>query len=106
MREAVIVSTARTPIGRAYRGAFNTTPAPTLGGHAIAHAVATAHDYAHAYAIALAPAPGLAPSPLSLLTPVPMPLPLPVLFAEPDSIPPLDYIIKTGLMVSAWLTIW
>ena len=39
MREAVIVSTARTPIGRAYRGAFNTTPAPTLGGHAIAHAV-------------------------------------------------------------------
>ena len=27
MREAVIVSTARTPIGRAYRGAFNDTPA-------------------------------------------------------------------------------
>ncbi|WP_286828291.1 MULTISPECIES: acetyl-CoA C-acyltransferase [Kordiimonas] len=39
MREAVIVSTARTPIGRAYRGAFNVTPAPTLAGHAIAHAV-------------------------------------------------------------------
>jgi acetyl-CoA C-acetyltransferase len=39
MREAVIVSTARTPIGKAYRGAFNATPAPTLGGHAIAHAV-------------------------------------------------------------------
>jgi len=39
MREAVIVSTARTPIGKAYRGAFNDTPAPTLGGHAIAHAV-------------------------------------------------------------------
>jgi len=39
MREAVIVSTARTPIGRAYRGAFNATPSPTLGGHAIAHAV-------------------------------------------------------------------
>ena len=38
-REAVIVSTARTPIGRAYRGAFNDTDAPTLGGHAIAHAV-------------------------------------------------------------------
>ena len=32
MREAVIVSTARTPIGRAYRGAFNNTNGPTLGG--------------------------------------------------------------------------
>ena len=39
MREAVIVSTARTPIGKAYRGAFNNTEAPTLGGHAIMHAV-------------------------------------------------------------------
>ena len=39
MREAVIVSTARTPIGRAYRGAFNDTQAQALGGHAIAHAV-------------------------------------------------------------------
>ncbi|WP_310497944.1 acetyl-CoA C-acyltransferase [Sandarakinorhabdus sp.] len=39
MREAVIVSTARTPIGRAFRGAFNATPSPTLAGHAIAHAV-------------------------------------------------------------------
>ena len=39
MREAVIVSTARTPIGKAYRGAFNLTGAPTLGGHAIHHAV-------------------------------------------------------------------
>ena len=39
MREAVIVSTARTPIGKAYRGAFNNTEAPTLGGHAIRHAV-------------------------------------------------------------------
>jgi acetyl-CoA C-acetyltransferase len=39
MREAVIVSTARTPIGRAYRGAFNNTEGPTLGGHAIRHAV-------------------------------------------------------------------
>jgi len=39
MREAVIVSTARTPIGKAYRGAFNDTQAQTLGGHAIAHAV-------------------------------------------------------------------
>jgi acetyl-CoA C-acetyltransferase len=42
MREAVIVSQARTPIGRAYRGAFNATPAPTLAGHAIAAAVARA----------------------------------------------------------------
>lgn len=33
--EAVIVSTARTPIGRAFRGAFNDTEAPVLGGHVI-----------------------------------------------------------------------
>ena len=39
MREAVIVSTARTPIGKAYRGAFNATTAQTLGGHAISNAV-------------------------------------------------------------------
>lgn len=39
MREAVIVSTARTPIGKAYRGAFNNTEAPTLGAHAVRHAV-------------------------------------------------------------------
>ena len=39
MRSAVIVSTARTPIGRAYRGAFNNTPAPTLGSHSIRAAV-------------------------------------------------------------------
>ncbi|MDX3884315.1 MAG: acetyl-CoA C-acyltransferase [Sphingomonas sp.] len=39
MRDAVIVSTARTPIGRAYRGAFNATPSPTLAAHAIAAAV-------------------------------------------------------------------
>jgi acetyl-CoA C-acetyltransferase len=39
MREAVIVSTARTPIGKAYRGAFNNTEAPTLGAHAVKHAV-------------------------------------------------------------------
>jgi acetyl-CoA C-acetyltransferase len=38
-RDAVIVSVARTPIGRAYRGAFNATPAPTLGAHAIRAAV-------------------------------------------------------------------
>ena len=40
MRDAVIVSTARTPIGRAYRGAFNITGAPTLAAHAIRAAVA------------------------------------------------------------------
>jgi acetyl-CoA C-acetyltransferase len=39
MREAVIVSTARTPIGKAYRGAFNNTESPTLGGHVIREAV-------------------------------------------------------------------
>lgn len=39
MREAVIVSTARTPIGKAFRGAFNNTQAQELGAHAISHAV-------------------------------------------------------------------
>ncbi len=39
MREAVIVSTARTPIGRAYRGALNNIKSPTMAGHAIKHAV-------------------------------------------------------------------
>lgn len=39
MRDAVIVSTARTPIGRAYRGAFNATLAPTLAAHALKAAV-------------------------------------------------------------------
>ncbi|MEQ1940573.1 acetyl-CoA C-acyltransferase [Mesorhizobium sp. CN5-321] len=39
MRDAVIVSTARTPIGKAYRGAFNAAAAPTLGAHAIRSAV-------------------------------------------------------------------
>ena len=39
MRSAVIVSTARTPIGRAYRGAFNDTQSQALGGHVIAEAV-------------------------------------------------------------------
>lgn len=38
-KQAVIVATARTPIGKAYRGAFNDTEAPTLGGHVIKHAV-------------------------------------------------------------------
>jgi acetyl-CoA C-acetyltransferase len=35
MREAVIIDTARTAIGKAYRGAFNNTEAPALGGHVI-----------------------------------------------------------------------
>jgi acetyl-CoA C-acetyltransferase len=39
MRDAVIVSTARTPIGRAYRGTFNNTLPPTLAAHAIREAV-------------------------------------------------------------------
>ena len=39
MKEALIVSTARTPIGKAYRGAFNNTESPTMGGHAIREAV-------------------------------------------------------------------
>ncbi len=39
MREAVIVSTARTPIGRAFRGALNNIKSPTLMAHAIRHAV-------------------------------------------------------------------
>jgi len=42
MRSAVIVATARTPIGRAYRGAFNDTTGPSLAAHAIRHAVARA----------------------------------------------------------------
>ncbi len=39
MPDAVIVSTARTPIGKAYRGAFNMTHGATLGGHVVKHAV-------------------------------------------------------------------
>ena len=39
MREAVIVSTARTPIGKAYRGDFNNTHGAVLGAHAIKHAI-------------------------------------------------------------------
>src|SRR4051812_43245442 len=39
MSEAVIVSTARTPIGKAFRGAFNMTHGATLGGHVVKHAV-------------------------------------------------------------------
>src|SRR6516164_11192658 len=39
MPEAVIVSAARTPIGRAFRGAFNQTPGATMGGHVVKHAI-------------------------------------------------------------------
>ncbi len=42
MREAVILSTARTPIGKAFKGAFNKTHGATLMGHAIEHAVGRA----------------------------------------------------------------
>lgn len=42
MKEAVIVSTARTPIGRGYRGSLNNIKSPTLMGHAIRHAVSRA----------------------------------------------------------------
>src|SRR5580693_7803184 len=42
MSEAVIVSTARTPIGKAGRGAFNMTHGATLGGHVVKHAVTRA----------------------------------------------------------------
>lgn len=39
MKEAVIVSTARTPIGRAFKGALNNIKSPTMAGHAISHAI-------------------------------------------------------------------
>jgi acetyl-CoA C-acetyltransferase len=39
MREAVIVSAARTPIGRAFRGAFNQTEGATMAGHVVKHAI-------------------------------------------------------------------
>ena len=42
MREPVIVSTARTPIGKAYRGAFNNLTGPGLASHAVRAAVARA----------------------------------------------------------------
>ncbi len=42
MRDAIIVSTARTPIGKAYRGAFNDTQAQNLIGHAVSNAVSRA----------------------------------------------------------------
>ena len=39
MDDAVIVSTARTPIGKAFRGAFNNTHGAVLGGHVVKHAL-------------------------------------------------------------------
>jgi acetyl-CoA C-acetyltransferase len=42
MTDIAIVSTARPPIGKAYRGAFNATPGATLAAHAVRHAVARA----------------------------------------------------------------
>jgi acetyl-CoA C-acetyltransferase len=42
MTEAVIVSTARTPLCKSWRGAFNTTHGATMGGHALQHAIARA----------------------------------------------------------------
>jgi acetyl-CoA C-acetyltransferase len=42
MTEAVIVSTARTPLCKSWKGAFNMTHGATLGGHAVQHAVARA----------------------------------------------------------------
>ena len=42
MRDAVIVSTARTPIGKAYRGSFNATTPQALIGHAVSNAVTRA----------------------------------------------------------------
>jgi acetyl-CoA C-acetyltransferase len=46
-QEAVIVSTARTPIGKAFRGAFNDTEAPLLGGHVIRAALAKVQVAGH-----------------------------------------------------------
>ncbi|MCH1515349.1 MAG: acetyl-CoA C-acyltransferase, partial [Alphaproteobacteria bacterium] len=42
MREAVIISTARTPVGIAFKGALNNIKSPTMMGHAIQHAVTRA----------------------------------------------------------------
>ncbi len=42
MSKAVIVSTARTPLAKSWKGAFNMTHGATLGGHAVRHAVARA----------------------------------------------------------------
>ncbi len=47
MREAAIVSAARTPIGRAFRGAYNQTPGATMAGHAVKHAIERASIAPH-----------------------------------------------------------
>jgi acetyl-CoA C-acetyltransferase len=47
MREAAIVSAARTPIGRAFRGAFNQTPGATMAGHVVKHAMERARVEPH-----------------------------------------------------------
>ena len=57
MTEAVVVSTARTPIGKAFRGAFNQTHGAVLAGHAIQHANGDQHataPYANSHSNALA----------------------------------------------------
>jgi acetyl-CoA C-acetyltransferase len=43
MIEAVVVSTARTPLCKSWRGAFNITHGATMGGHALRHAMERAH---------------------------------------------------------------
>ena len=43
MNDAVIVSTARTPIGKAYRGAFNNLESPTMAAHVLRHAIERAN---------------------------------------------------------------
>ena len=42
-RQILVVSTARTPIGKAYKGAYNNTQAQTLGGHVIKEAIKRAN---------------------------------------------------------------
>ena len=42
MSNAVIVSTARTPLAKSWKGSFNMTHGATLGGHAVKHAIARA----------------------------------------------------------------
>ena len=42
MTNAVIVSTARTPLAKSWKGAFNMTHGASLGGHAVKHAIARA----------------------------------------------------------------
>lgn len=43
MRQAVIISTARTSIGKSFRGAFNDTSVPELAGHTVREAVPRAN---------------------------------------------------------------